>query len=151
MSAIRFRNRIYYGIKPLLPSGFRLSLRRWFTQKKREQVRHLWPVAPGSEQRPSNWSGWPHGKKFAFILTHDVEGRKGLERCRQMMQLEMRLGFRSSINFIPEALDYTVPVELREELVQNGFELECTTFIMMANFTGHGVNSPKKRPVSTTI
>jgi hypothetical protein len=123
MSAIKLRNRIYYGIKPFLPPSFRLSLRRWFTQKKRGQVGNVWPVAPGSERQPPNWSGWPHGKKFAFVLTHDVEGPKGLAKCRQMMQLEMKHGFRSSINFIPEAFDYTVPVELREELVQNGFEV----------------------------
>jgi hypothetical protein len=123
MRAIEFRNRIYYGVKPLLPSGFRLSLRRWFTQKKRKQMDHIWPVAPGSERPPGNWSGWPHGKKFAFVLTHDVEGPEGLEKCRQMMQLEMRHGFRSSINFIPEAYDYKVPAKLREELVENGFEV----------------------------
>jgi hypothetical protein len=123
MRAITLRNRIYYGVKPLLPSRFRLSLRRWFAGKQRKQVSNIWPVAPGSEQRPSNWSGWPHGKTFAFVLTHDVEGPKGLAKCRQLMQREMELGFRSSINFIPEAFDYRVPVELREELVQNGFEV----------------------------
>jgi hypothetical protein len=123
MRAIELRNQIYYGIKPFLPSGFRLSLRRWFTQKIRKQAGNIWPVAPGSEQRPDGWMGWPHGKKFAFVLTHDVEGPKGLNNCRQMMELEMKHGFRSSINFIPEAFDYKVPVELREELVRNGFEV----------------------------
>jgi len=24
------------------------------------------------------WSGWPDGKKFALVLTHDVEGPEGL-------------------------------------------------------------------------
>ncbi len=38
------------------------------------------------------------------------------------MELEQRLGFRSSFNFIPEG-EYRVPSELREELGRNGFEV----------------------------
>ena len=77
---------------------------------------------PGSERPPENWPGWPEGKKFAFVLTHDVESRAGLEQCRSLMQLEMELGFRSSFNFVPEG-DYRVPAELREELTTAGFEV----------------------------
>jgi glycosyltransferase involved in cell wall biosynthesis len=77
---------------------------------------------PGSESPPENWPGWPEGKKFAFVLTHDVESRAGLRKCRSLMQLEIDLGFRSSFNFVPEG-DYRVPAELREELVNGGFEV----------------------------
>jgi hypothetical protein len=77
---------------------------------------------PGSERPPEGWPGWPDGKKFALILTHDVEGREGLKNCRDLMRLEMELGFRSSFNFVPEG-DYKVPADLREELVTNGFEV----------------------------
>ena len=77
---------------------------------------------PGSERMPDGWPGWPHGKKFAVVLTHDVEGQAGLDKCRDLMRLEIELGFRSSFNFIPEG-GYVVPVDLREELVRNGFEV----------------------------
>lgn len=77
---------------------------------------------PGSERPPENWPGWPGGKKVAVVLTHDVEGQAGLDKCRDLMRLELELGFRSSFNFIPEG-DYEVPRELREELTQNGFEV----------------------------
>ena len=77
---------------------------------------------PGTERLPEGWPGWPEGKQFALLLTHDVEGPGGLEKCRQLMQLEKRLGFRSSFNFIPEG-DYQVSPELREELRQHGFEV----------------------------
>lgn len=77
---------------------------------------------PGSERPPENWPGWPGGKKFAFVLTHDVESRAGLGKCRPLMQLEMELGFRSSFNFVPEG-SYRVPAELREELTDGGFEV----------------------------
>jgi len=70
---------------------------------------------PGSERPPGNWSGWPEGKKFAFVLTHDVESKIGLDKCRPLMELERELGFRSSFNFVPEG-NYRVSVELREEL-----------------------------------
>ena len=38
------------------------------------------------------------------------------------MELEMKLGYRSSFNFVPEG-DYTVPKELRDTLTANGFEV----------------------------
>jgi hypothetical protein len=73
-----------------------------------------------------NWQGWPDGKKFAFVLTHDVESSAGLANCRSLAQLEMELGFRSSFNFVPEG-KYRVPAELRDELTARGFEVGYTT------------------------
>jgi hypothetical protein len=88
----------------------------------RKHVANVWPIMPGSERPPENWPGWPQGKKFAFVLTHDVESKAGLDKCRSLMQLEMELGFRSSFNFVPEG-DYRVPDKLREELSAAGFEV----------------------------
>ena len=117
-----FRNRLYYGIKPLFPAPMRMSVRRWFALRKRETVLDRWPILPGSEKRPKDWAGWPNGKQFALLLTHDVEGPEGLSRCRQLMQLEKKLGFRSSFNFIPEG-EYQVASELLDELKAHGFEI----------------------------
>jgi glycosyltransferase involved in cell wall biosynthesis len=91
-------------------------------RRLRKQVGAVWPIMPGSERLPENWPGWPEGKKFAFVLTHDVETRAGLSRCRSLMQLELDLGFRSSFNFVPVG-SYKVPAELREELIARGFEV----------------------------
>ncbi len=77
---------------------------------------------PGSERPPENWTGWPEGKKFALVLTHDVESATGLGKTRQLMELELKYGVRSSFNFVPES-DYRVARELRAELTQNGFEV----------------------------
>jgi hypothetical protein len=88
----------------------------------RRHTTDVWPIMPGSERPPEGWPGWPEGKKFAFVLTHDVESKGGLGKCRSLMQLELELGFRSSFNFIPEG-SYRVPVELREELTAYGFEV----------------------------
>jgi glycosyltransferase involved in cell wall biosynthesis len=82
----------------------------------------VWPIAPGSERQPEDWPGWPDHKKFALVLTHDVESVAGLRKCHDLMQLEAELGFRSSFNFVPEG-DYQVPTELRNELAREGFEI----------------------------
>ena len=118
----RLRNRVYYRVKPFIPQSLRTALRRRLASRLRSGVADVWPIMPGSERPPENWPGWPEGKKFAVVLTHDVEGQAGLDKCRDLMRLELELGFRSSFNFIPEG-DYEVPRELREELTQNGFEV----------------------------
>ncbi len=111
----------YYFFKPALPRRLRYWLRGILARRTLVSSPD-WPIKPGTEEKPSNWPGWPNGRRFAFVLTHDVEGRVGLERCRQVMELESRLGFRSSFNFIPEG-EYQVPEKLRADLVQNGFEV----------------------------
>jgi glycosyltransferase involved in cell wall biosynthesis len=116
------RNRIYYGLKPFVPQSLRTAIRRQLAMRLRRRIGNVWPIMPGSESPPESWPGWPGGKKFAFVLTHDVESKAGLRKCRSLMQLEMDLGFRSSFNFIPEG-DYRVPAELREELTDSGFEV----------------------------
>jgi hypothetical protein len=116
------RHRIYYRLKPFVPRSIRLGIRRWFAARKRKEVRDIWPIVPTSERRPADWLGWPDGKQFALVLTHDVEGKAGLRKCRELMRLEQDLGFCSSFNFIPEG-DYKVPPGLRDELESNGFEV----------------------------
>src|SRR4051812_7354418 len=116
------RNKLYYRIKPLIPQSVRVALRRAFAIRKRVLFRDRWPVAPGSEKPPANWPGWPHGKKFALVLTHDVESRRGVAKCRQLMELEQYLGFHSSFSFIPQG-DYSISRLLRGELTRCGFEV----------------------------
>lgn len=116
------RNQFYYGIKPLIPAAIRRGIRSWYAVRKRDRMRDIWPILPGSDRLPEGWPGWPDGKEFAFVLTHDVEGPDGVANCRQLMKLEMKWGFRSSYNFVPEG-DYRVGRDLREELTRNGFEV----------------------------
>jgi glycosyltransferase involved in cell wall biosynthesis len=99
-----------------------MALRRVLARRKRKLCAGVWPINEAAGQPPKNWPGWPDGKKFALVLTHDVEGPEGLAKCRQLMQLEQEAGCRSSFNFIPEG-DYAVSRELREELAANGFEV----------------------------
>jgi hypothetical protein len=99
-----------------------MAIRRKLATRLRKKITDVWPIMPGSERPPENWPGWPEDKEFALVLTHDVEGKTGLDKCRPLMHLELELGVRSSFNFVPEG-DYRVPAELRDELIAYGFEV----------------------------
>jgi hypothetical protein len=121
-ASIQFLLQYYYILKPSIPAGIRFALRHYYTIPLKWAVAATWPINWASLGAPRTWPGWPDGKRFAFVLSHDVEGQKGLERCRTLAELEMLLGFRSSYNFVPEG-EYTTPAELRSYLMKNGFEV----------------------------
>ena len=114
--------RAYFSFRHLVPRPARLFLRRQSARRKRERLKHLWPIDPTAGQEPEQWAGWPEGKRFAFLLTHDVEGEKGLRRVKALAELEMELGFRSAFFFVPEG-SYEVPMDLVIWLKENGFEV----------------------------
>lgn len=116
-----FLRKIYYHLKPLIPRRLQISLRRKMIRHKLPSLKDIWPIDPGAAKPPQNWNGWPEGKKFALVLTHDVETAKGHAKVEKLMRLEMELGFRSAFNFVPER--YPVSPELRSLLTQNGFEV----------------------------
>ena len=113
---------IYYQVKPFLPKRLRYALRRTWAIRQREKSKAIWPINPSAGAQPAGWPGWAEQKKFAFVLTHDVEGPEGVAKVRQLAELEMAHGFRSSFNFIPEG-SYQVPAELLTWLTTNGFEV----------------------------
>jgi glycosyltransferase involved in cell wall biosynthesis len=115
-------NRFYYFVKPIMPWRLRLALRRWRANRRRRSFADVWPIDPRAARTPPGWPGWPHGKRFAVVLTHDVEGSKGVSRVEQLMNAELRHGFHSSFNFVPEG-EYRVPDAVRAMLTQTGFEV----------------------------
>ena len=115
-------NRLYYFLKPVIPWRVRVELRRWRANRRRKAFADVWPIDPRSGAAPAGWPGWPDGKRFALVLTHDVEGSKGLSRVEQLMNLEQKYGFRSCFNLVPER-EYRVSDEVRTKLEQSGFEV----------------------------
>src|SRR5580700_11486006 len=115
-------NRIYYLFKPIIPWRVRVAMRRLRGRLKRTTHANVWPIDQKAGAVPNGWPGWPEGKRFALILTHDVEGMKGLARVEQLMNLEMKYDFRSSFNFVPE-WEYRLPDTLRQTVDGNGFEV----------------------------
>ena len=98
-----------------------IDLRSFLIKRTREKYMQIWPIDQRAATKPPHWSGWPDKKKFALILTHDVESSSGRDKCLQLADLEEKHGFRSSFNFVPER--YENPPELREELISRGFEV----------------------------
>jgi peptidoglycan/xylan/chitin deacetylase (PgdA/CDA1 family) len=113
---------LYYLLKPIIPRGARLRARQVRARRLRRAAASTWPIDQTCADAPAGWPGWPEKSKFAFVLTHDVEGQLGVDRCRQLAQVELELGFRSSFNFIPEG-EYETPDDLRRHLVDHGFEV----------------------------
>ncbi len=111
----------YYIIKPLIPRRVQLLIRSVVIRRKKNLFAGCWPINPSSSQPPADWLGWPEGRRFALVLTHDVETAEGQEKCLKLMELEKSLGFRSSFNFVPEG--YRLFPELAHYVKQNGFEI----------------------------
>ena len=112
----------YYLIKPYLPWSLRIFLRRRRAHSRRKRFQELWPIDAAAGIAPPTWGGWPDGKRFAVVLTHDVEGAKGLSRTLKLMEVERKHGFRSSFNFVPKG-DYQADLDLRSALDRAGFEV----------------------------
>ena len=114
-------NSLFYFVKPIFPRRFQIGLRRIMVKRKRARYADSWPINERAAKAPQGWTGWPERKKFALVLTHDVETARGQENCRQLMDLEERLGFRSSFGFVPER--YCVSARVRKDLERRGFEV----------------------------
>jgi glycosyltransferase involved in cell wall biosynthesis len=115
-------NRIFYSLKPAIPRRLQIYLRRRVAAYKRKKYSHIWPINPNAGNPPEGWQGWPDGKEFALVLSHDVDSRKGFENCLKLAKLEERMGFRSSFNFVPELYGRVSP-SLLEGLRKRGFDV----------------------------
>jgi hypothetical protein len=121
MEFARWKRWLYYAVKPALPRPLQIALRQRQAAHKARGVKDCWPIDVRAGAMPGGWRGWPAGRKFAFVLTHDVEGNRGVSRCLHLAQSERQLGFVSSFNFVPEK--YSLSPQVREELTRNGFEV----------------------------
>lgn len=96
-------------------------MRRMFVSRQINRFRNIWPIDESAAKSPEGWSGWPEGKRFALVLTHDVDTAKGQEKCKALAKIEEQLGFKSSFNFV--AGRYKTSQELQEYLQKRGFEV----------------------------
>lgn len=111
---------LYYMVKPLLPWRLRLRARQLRARRLLSLFANTWPIDPAAGGTPPGWKGWPQGKKFAFVLTHDVEGSKGAGRIEQLMNLDRKYGLASSFNLVAEG---SYPVAPHVNMLQaEGFE-----------------------------
>jgi len=112
---------LYYFIKPILLRRLQIAVRRAILKKKLPHVQGIWPINETAGTTPVNWNGWPEGKKFALLITHDVETSRGMNRCRELAKLDLKYGIKSSFNIVP--CKYTVPITTVRWLQNQGFEV----------------------------
>jgi hypothetical protein len=122
----------YYCVKPLIPRGAQLALRRRFSRVQEGGAFPRWPVEDSLHDLyawlltlladlrggPVPWlDPWPSGRSWAFVLTHDVETKFGYENMHLLREPERAAGYRSSWNFVPERyeVDDAVLQLLRDE------------------------------------
>ena len=115
------RNEMYYLLKPMIPRNIQVYMRRAIIRWQMNQYKAVWPIDKSTITQGKQELVWPDNKKFALVLTHDVESQKGLERCLQLAEVEKSRGLRSSFNFVPER--YVTPFSIRQELASQGFEV----------------------------
>lgn len=128
---------LYYALKPLMPRRLQLALRRAYAPRQAKVEFPAWPFesslvehrdrqllerlrGSGRDRLPFvNY--WPEGKRFASVLTHDVEGPAGVANVMRVIELEQRYGFLSSWNFVAEW--YPIPDGLFDEVREAGCEI----------------------------
>jgi hypothetical protein len=107
----------YPWVKPLMPRGLQIRLRRAFSRVQARTDFPRWPVeaalhdlsdfvlacvADAAGDPIPYLAPWPKGYSWALVLTHDVEtaaGRNAIERVRAV---EQNAGLQSSWNLVPE-------------------------------------------------
>jgi hypothetical protein len=114
--------RLFYTVKPMIPRRVQILLRRRLAVHKREKHSHIWPIDITSAQPPKGWSGWPEGKQFALVLSHDVDTIRGYNNVLKVAELEERMVFRSCFSFVPERYG-RVSLDLLDQLRTRGFDV----------------------------
>lgn len=145
----------YYALKPRLPRRLQIAMRRLYAKRQMRTEFPRWPIEPllvdrrreelraeldrRGEERAPTIANWPEGRRFAAILTHDVEGPAGVANVRKVIDIERRHGFVSSWNFVAEW--YPIPDGLLDEVRAAGCEVglhaikhDCKLFESRARF-----------------
>ncbi len=112
--------RVYYAIRPIIPIKL-----RWLLQKNvAERIdgfssQPMWPLPEKNSLRDSRVkeNDW----KSPFVITHDIDTRFGFEHIEEVAEVEMRLGFKSSWNIVPNL--YEVNESILEYLRSSGMEI----------------------------
>lgn len=122
---------LYYRVKPLIPRPVQLAMRRVYARRQAQREFPRWPIEPilvdrfhehlrRRGDREFVWL-WPHGHRFAVVMTHDVEGPAGIENIPRVREVERRHGVVSSWNFC--GAEYPIPEGTFAALRADGCEI----------------------------
>lgn len=119
-TARRTAVRGYYAVRPVVPRGVQLGLRRHLADGPQTPHFPRWPLETGLHDMydwlldlcsrlagsPVPWiAPWPDDAHWCLVLTHDVETAQGCADVPRLREAERAWGFRSSWNFVPERYD----------------------------------------------
>jgi hypothetical protein len=133
---------LFYRAKPLIPRRAQMLARRAIARRQRN--RHetqgrfpRWPIEPIIDlqretllrERVRRSAGghvpvlgtWPAGHRFAWTLTHDVEGPKGLANVHRLLEVERRHGVVSAWYLVAD--DYPIDDEVTAAIRAAGGEI----------------------------
>jgi peptidoglycan/xylan/chitin deacetylase (PgdA/CDA1 family) len=133
---------LFYRAKPLVPRRAQMRARR--SMARRQRSRHeaqgrfpRWPIEPllvqqhdavlGERVRRSGagrvplLGAWPAGHRFAWTLTHDVEGPRGLANVGRLLEVERRHGAVSAWFLVAE--DYPLDPAVLDAIRSAGGEI----------------------------
>jgi hypothetical protein len=127
----------FYSVKPLLPRRLQLAMRRLYARRQARRTFPAWPIESllvdhqneelrrqlraSAVDRLPLVNFWPEGRRFAVVVTHDVEASGGVEKIDRLLELERRHGIVSSWNFVAE--DYPIPDGTFERIRAAGGEI----------------------------
>jgi hypothetical protein len=110
--------RLYYLLRPLMSVAFRRHLQQIRLGGWNQIPFPRWPVDTSVDdlmqqtlrlligrtgaKLPFIWF-WPDGAESCTMLTHDVEGKAGLDFCDALMDLDDRFGMKAAFQLIPES------------------------------------------------
>jgi peptidoglycan/xylan/chitin deacetylase (PgdA/CDA1 family) len=129
--------RSYYAMRPVMPRGLQIWLRRRFSAVQARARFPRWPVESGLHDlydlllarlaavagtRVPSIAPWPNPYRWSIVLSHDVEHQLGYDHLHLLGDVELELGYKSSWNFVPER-DYVVEPERLDRLRADGFEV----------------------------
>jgi hypothetical protein len=128
----------YYALRPLLPHGIRILVKKMQLRGWQRIPFPEWPVdrsvdsiceqllmtslqAKKEDRIPFIWF-WPKGCRGCVMMTHDVETESGRDACEELMDLDESFGITSSFEIIPEER-YEVSPDFLDSIRRRGSEI----------------------------
>jgi peptidoglycan/xylan/chitin deacetylase (PgdA/CDA1 family) len=112
--------RAYYRARPAMPRALQIRLRRMFSRLQARTSFPRWPLETGlhdlydrlfeeavrvARAPVPRIAAWPSGRRWALVLTHDVETATGYANIGMLREMEERNRYRSSWNLVPRRYD----------------------------------------------
>ena len=107
----------YYRVRPAVPRGMQIALRRRLAKRQGRTRFPRWPIEDNLHDffdwllellteaagEPVPYiAPWPSGHGWAAVLTHDIDTRQGFDDIPLLRAAERARGLRSSWNVVPQ-------------------------------------------------